>query len=210
MKSLILDDIYNIVHNVKQMILLLAFWCVCFFSSIESGGYIVLCAILTATMTVTTFTFDEKCNWAKYAMIMPVTRKDYIVGKYLVTFIFSVIGVIWGGVITFLVCQWKGSFQIEAFLLYMYAGLGIAMFFGSIWIPLLVKYGAEKTRMIMIAAIVLPSLLVIWIWKTLKEHGVVFSPKFITGLAYSSSILVFLWVIFTMLIAIHIFKKKEF
>lgn len=210
MKSLILNDVYNIGHNTKQMILLLLFWCVCFFSSIEDGGYIVLCAILTATMTITTFSFDEKCNWTKYAIIMPVTRENYVVGKYLVAFIFSVIGVAWGSIITFLVCQWRGSFQLEMFLLNIYAGLIVAMFFCSIWIPLLVKYGAEKTRMIMIFAIAIPIIIVVWIWKTLKEQGVVFSEKLIRGLAYASPILILLWIAITMLITIRIFRKKEF
>ena len=65
MKSLLLKDIYNIKHNMKQMILILLFISICMFFNASVCGVVVFCSVLCTMMTVTTFAMDERCSFAK-------------------------------------------------------------------------------------------------------------------------------------------------
>ena len=40
-------------------------------------------AVLAAMMPVTAFSFDEKAKWDKYALSMPVSRRDLVLSKYI-------------------------------------------------------------------------------------------------------------------------------
>ena len=77
MKSLVLKDLLNIGHNAKSMLFILLVFAIALipFSGVE--GYIFVCAILCSMMIVTTFSFDDNSKWTRYAMIMPVSRKNW-------------------------------------------------------------------------------------------------------------------------------------
>ena len=78
MKSLVLKDLFNIGHNAKSMLFILVAFAAAFipFSGVE--GYIFECAILCSMMIVTTFSFDDNSKWTRYAMIMPVSKKELV------------------------------------------------------------------------------------------------------------------------------------
>ena len=89
MKSLVLKDLFNIGHNAKSMLFILVVFAVALipFSGVE--GYIFVCAILCSMMIVTTFSFDDSSKWTRYAMIMPVSKKELdCPGKFMVLAIF--------------------------------------------------------------------------------------------------------------------------
>lgn len=77
MKSLILKDLYNIGHNEKSMLFILAVFAIALIPTSGVAGYIFACAILCSMMIVTTFSFDDNSKWARYAMIMPVSKKRF-------------------------------------------------------------------------------------------------------------------------------------
>ena len=82
MKSLVLKDLFNIGHNAKSMLFILVVFAVALipFSGVES--YIFVCAILCSMMIVTTFSFDDNSKWTRYAMIMPISKKELVIGKF--------------------------------------------------------------------------------------------------------------------------------
>ena len=43
-------------------------------------------------MIVTTFSFDDNSKWTRYAMIMPVSKKELVGGKFIVLAIFCAVG----------------------------------------------------------------------------------------------------------------------
>ena len=88
MKSLILKDLYNIGHNMKSMLLVLVVLAVGLISSAGTESYVVASGIICGTMVITTFSFDNMSKWSRYAMIMPVSRKDLVASKFIVLLIF--------------------------------------------------------------------------------------------------------------------------
>lgn len=96
MKSLILKDLYNIGHNTKSMLFIMVVFAAVFIPSSGVEGYVCVCAILCSMMIVTTFSFDDASKWNQYAMIMPVSRKELVAGKFIVLAIFCAVGSLFG------------------------------------------------------------------------------------------------------------------
>ena len=145
MKSLILKDLYNIGHNLKSMlfILIVFAFAVIPFSGISS--YIFICAILCSMMIVTTFTFDDSSHWLRYALILPITKKDIVLAKFVTLFIFSSLGSLFGlilGLVGGIIINDVGfnSYDILELLFIALVALVIAMIFGGMSIPLVLKF----------------------------------------------------------------------
>lgn len=213
MKSLILKDLLNIGHNAKSMFfMLLVFACI----TIPQGGAetcIVASGILCSMMVITTFSFDEQSKWTKYAMIMPVSKKDYVISKFIVLAIFSLVGVLVGtvlGTIGGLLLHKINS--VTSFLMSLGAtaiGFIIADIFGSVSIPLLFKFGAEKARMMTLIAFVVPVIVCYGAYQLLIALGVSFTTKLIVILLCASPVITAVWNYVMYKISYWIFDNKE-
>ena len=215
MKSLILKDIYNILHNMRSMAVLLLFLIIFMIPQGGTAAYQVTCCLLCSMMIMTTFSFDNISKWEKYALVMPITKKDLVTAKFLTLIIFSVFGAVTGFVLGIAGGVVFKSFHInspeEWITLLAVAGIGmvIGIFFGSLVIPLLFKFGAEKARMLSIAAFAAPAAIGMALYKLLDMFGIPLSEKFITNLLYLSPLLVIVWVYVMYLISCHIFQKQD-
>lgn len=213
MKSLILKDLLNIGHNAKSMFfMLLVFSCI----TIPQGGVekcIVASGILCSMMVITTFSFDDQSKWTKYAMIMPVSKRDYVISKFIVLAIFSLIGVFAGavmGTIGGLLLHKISSFS--SFLMSLGAlaiGFTIADIFGSVSIPLLFKFGAEKARMMTLIAFVVPVIICYGAYQLLIVLGIPFTTKLSIILLLASPAITVIWNYIMYKISYWIFDNKE-
>jgi ABC-2 type transport system permease protein len=213
MKSLILNDLYNIGHNAKSMLFILVIFA-CFIFSFDVSGYIFICAIICSAMIITTFSFDENAKWTRYAMIMPVSKKDIVVAKFIVLVIFCAAGSLFGLVVGS-ICGIAASkitldlAGIGELLSLTLAALMISIVFGSIAIPLLFQFGAEKGRLLMLVSYFVPALIVAGIYKLLLFLGVQFTDQLIYTLLYCSPIIAFVWCYAMFQISYRIFLKKD-
>ncbi len=217
MKSLVLKDLYNIIHNSRSMLFILLFFAVVFLPSSGIQGYIYTCAILCSMMIVTTFSFDERSNWSPYALSMPVSRNDLVAGKYIVLFLFSAAGVLSG-----LIFGTVGSFihksagvvpeTLSEMPLSMAAltALAFSTVFGSISIPLTLKFGAEKGRILIFASFFIPVAVCYIAYRLLSALGIAITEPFLAVLLYGSPAIAFIWNYFMFKISCSIFSKKEF
>lgn len=209
MKGLILNDLYNIGHNAKQMLLIVGIWAVCFYQGAANGAYIPMYSVLFCMMTATTFSFDERCEWAKYAMVLPVKRQDYVFAKYIVNFIFSIIGCFVGILTTAAAVIIQGKTFEKVILESTAAGFCIAIFFGSLFIPFLIKYGAEKARIIMLGTVGIPILLAFLVKYLIEKRGIIITEDFIEKAICVLPVFVIVFVVITMVLSLRIFEKKE-
>lgn len=215
MKSLIIKDLYNIGHNVKSMILIVLFFAVMFIPSSQVGSYIAICCVLCTTMVITTFSFDDFSGWDRYAMIMPVTKKELVAGKFVVLLIFSGIGCL-----SSLVLGTVGSLifhkigfdweSISGILVMALGSFAIAVVLGSISLPLVFKFGAEKARMLLMVSFVIPFLIFFGIYKFLQLLGVTVTESTVQFLLYLSPVIALVWTYVMYKISYRIFAQKEF
>ena len=84
MKSLVLKDLYNIKCNAKSVL-------VSFLMGVLYAG-----AVLCSSLIISTFAYDDRCDWTKYAMVMPVSRKELVAGKYVMLILLVVGGIVLG------------------------------------------------------------------------------------------------------------------
>lgn len=214
MKSLILKDLYIIGHNAKSLLFMLAVFAAAFIPTSGVDGFIFACAILCSMMIITTFSVDDNSKWTRYAMIMPVSRKDVVVGKFIILAIFCVIGSLLGlviGLIGGFVVK-KASFDLEVIgkLLFLsLAACSTALILGSISIPLIFKFGAEKGRILLLVSFLFPSAVCIGIYKLLVFIGVEFTDKLVFTILCCIPIIAFIWCYVMYLISYKFFEHQE-
>ena len=214
MKSLILKDLFNIGHNAKSMLFILVVFAVALipFSGVE--GYIFVCAILCSMMIVTTFSFDDNSKWTRYAMIMPVSKKELVVGKFVVLAIFCAVGSLFGLVIGSI-----GGFAMRK-ITFDFAGIGellflalaawvISLIFGSMSIPLVFKFGAEKGRVLLLVSFLILAGICFGIYQLLAMLGVELTDKLVFILLCCSPILALAWCYVMYQISYRIFSRQE-
>lgn len=215
MKSLILKDLYNIGHNARAMLFMLIIFAAFFVPTSGIETYIITSAILCSMMIITTFSFDENSHWIKYAMVTPVTRRDVVAGKFAVLIIFSAIGA-FGGIIIGLIAKIitdifapKEAVNIGVLALVAVVALLIAAIFGSISIPLLFRYGAEKARTLSIISFLLPVAVFYFAYRILAAMGMSITDKTILILLCCSPVIAIVWCLAMYKISCRIFSAKE-
>lgn len=214
MKSLVLKDLFNIGHNAKSMLFILVVFAAALipFSGVES--YIFVCAILCSMMIVTTFSFDDNSKWTRYAVIMPISKKELVAGKFIVLAIFCAIGSLFGLIVGFI-----GGLITNKIVLDL-AGIGkllflalvawvISLIFGSMSIPLVFKFGAEKGRVLLLVSFLIPSGIGFGIYQLLAALGIVLTDQIIFVLLCCSPLLALAWCSVMYQISYRIFKKQE-
>ena len=202
MKSLVLKDLFNIGHNAKSMLFILVVFAVALipFSGVE--GYIFVCAILCSMMIVTTFSFDDSSKWTRYA------------GKFMVLAIFCAIGSLFGLIIGFIggLITHKIVLDIvgigELLFLTLVAWV-ISLIFGSMSIPLVFKFGAEKGRVLLLVSFLIPAGICFGIYQLLTMLGVALTDQIVFILLCCSPLLALAWCYVMYQISYRIFVKQE-
>ena len=214
MKSLILKDLYNIGHNAKSMLLILLVFAVGLIMSSGVESYIISAGVLCSMMIVTTFTFDDNCKWSKYALIMTVCKKDIVKAKFIVLVIFCTVGVCVGtifGVSGGLVMR-KLVMSMESIvtMLFMaFVGLIVSVIFGSMSIPLVYKFGAEKGRMLLLVSFAVPLAICFIVYEILMLFGVEITDQLVFAILCVSPLIALIWVYIMYRISCSIFSKQE-
>lgn len=214
MKSLILKDLYNIGHNTKSMLFILIIFAVAIIPFSGVSSYIFICSILCSMMIVTTFSFDDNSNWIRYALILPISKKNIVLAKFVTLFIFSACGALTGLVIGTVggritkIIDFSLSTLCELLFLTL-AALVIAMIFGGISIPLVYKFGAEKGRMLLLVSFLLPIGLCWVIYQLSGALGIELTEKSIFVLLCCFPIIALLWDYVMYRISYKIFYNKD-
>ena len=214
MKSLILKDLYNIGHNVKSMLFILVVFAVALIPTSGVAGYIFVCAILCSMMIVTTFSFDDNSKWARYAMIMPVSKKDLVGGKFIVLAIFCLVGSLFGLVVGSIAGLTIKSISFDL------AGIGellflaltawvVSIIYGSMSIPLVFKFGAEKGRVLLLISFLFPAALCFGIYQLFVILDIELTEHFMFALLCCSPIIALIWCYVMYQISYRIFTKQE-
>ncbi|MEL7656992.1 MAG: ABC-2 transporter permease, partial [Bacillota bacterium] len=95
MIGLILKDFYTIRQYSKTMLFMLVF-----FALISAGldnpaaffeGFII---IMSTMMSIYSFSYDNLAKWDRYGLSLPVTRKEVVASKYILSLLLCLIGAV--------------------------------------------------------------------------------------------------------------------
>lgn len=107
-----------------------------------------ICILMPLILMIAIFDYDSKSKFCQFVFSTPVKRRDYIIGKLFFSFIFSILGAV-----TTFIFLLSSNNPIENTVIFSILSMLGTFVFPYILIPLIIKLGIEKARMIMIVFI---------------------------------------------------------
>lgn len=146
MKGLLLKDYYVLT---KQLTIILLVIPVMAFAG--GGSLFMLTILIGASLPMTALAYDEMSKWNGLAVMMPYSRRDLIVSKYMIGYfcvlITSVLAVL--GQFVFSILTSAPKMNANSMLFY----ISIVLIFIAMNMPIIFKFGTEKGRFFYIVAI---------------------------------------------------------
>ena len=202
MKGLLFKDLYTIKMQSTFLLLIVFLGAFLTYSNGNAGFLIV---ILGITIPVNAIAFDERANWDKYALTMPISRKDLTISKYVLALVVLVLGTLLSSGFMFFIHKGDPAANL--------AMIGGSFLFGmlliSLLLPLCFKLGTEKARLFLI--IIVFGVVGIGTFILSNDRLASFSPaeaslSTVVGVIAAAIILIF---IASMLLSLRIMEKKE-
>lgn len=210
MYGLLLKDIYNLRRYVKQISISIVVFGL-FAINLKNPAYLIgMITMMTSMMVITSMSYDEYAKWDKYALTMPILKKDIVLSKYLLLILSTVAGAALSTILALIMSAVMKLLSLKEILLASGAVSLVMLFLFGILIPVLYKYGIEKARMLMFAVFGVPILLVtLFVKLMLKLNVPKPSQEQIEMLCYAFPVIVLIVLFLSYNISIKIFNKKE-
>lgn len=147
MKGLLIKDLKMILKNKIMLVCVIGVVLILLLMTDNVSysfmiGYVVM---LCTMFVISTISQDDYNNTISYLMTLPVTRKTYVAEKYLLMILSALTGLILGGAGCAL---WSHRLD-EQFLEEAAAVFVVLVIFQLIMLPLQLKFGGEKSRIIL-------------------------------------------------------------
>ena len=176
MKGLILKDLLNLRKNLKTIISMCLFYTL-LFSTLNPTFLSGMITILFAMQILTTFSYDDYSKWNMYALSLPITKKQLVLSKYILGISFIIFGGVFSFILTSLLSLFKGSFILGDLVASIIGSTGIMILMILILLPLIFKYGVERSRIMLLAIFAIPTVLILIISKVLALTGIPFPSE---------------------------------
>ena len=154
MMSLVYKDFMNLKVQAKLYLLIIAVWTVV--AGIERnssflGGVLSIFSILIA---ITSCAYDERAGWDKYALTMPIGKRELVLSKYVVSFL-----ILGAGMLVFIGLNVYLQTEPMEFLgqIGIFVSLGILV--ADIVLPIIFRFGTEKGRTFLMLIFLVPAVL---------------------------------------------------
>lgn len=162
MIGLIKKDFISLTKKIKLVNrLIITFVIIALLISLKSAGVIAICIFLPLLMVsfpTTLINEDDKFKWDRYALALPVSKKEIVAGRYLFCilllsgcFIFNIIT----GTVVFFILH---EYSISQLFLIAYIGIWIALMYILLILPSLYKFGINGGQIIMVVLFVISSI----------------------------------------------------
>lgn len=154
MKGLLIKDL-KLMKNQKMFMFLVAGICIAFIASGKEIGYVLSYASAMFSMAaLSTITYDEQDNGLNFLFALPVSREKYVLEKYVFGMLMMA-AIIIAGSITAVISAAAGSVSCtpQDYFIIVFGTVLASASLLSVTIPLQLKFGAEKSRIAILAAL---------------------------------------------------------
>lgn len=147
MKGLLLKEWFVIWKQGKFMILLALIYGV---MAVMGSGYFFagFSVVFLSMLPITVMGLDERSKWDYYAITMPYSRKDIVLSKYIFSIICSFTAMIIYIIAT--IIKWiigKEPADFGSLITQTISMLSLGLFFSTVNLPIIFKFGVDKGRM---------------------------------------------------------------
>lgn len=153
-KGLIIKDFQLMKSQMKFFFFLMIAYGIFMASSLNMVSFVGYIAILCAYLVVGTFSYDAFENGYAYLFTLPISRKDYVVEKFVFGVLLTMIPFLVVSVISWVALVVRGSdMRFGEYCLSVAISLPLAFLMLALEIPLQIKFGQEKSRIVSILLI---------------------------------------------------------
>ncbi|MBE6895228.1 MAG: ABC-2 transporter permease [Ruminococcaceae bacterium] len=147
MKGLIIKDLIALKSILKTIIIVVVLFT---FIGITSGNtfLVTYAAVYAAIMPLNLMAYDESCRFNRFAQILPVTNTQLVLARYAAGFVICLSAAL-VSVAGMLISDMGG---MEGAL----TSLVVPLLYQTFTIPVMYKWGVEKSRYITMAAFLIP------------------------------------------------------
>ena len=200
-KALLYKD-FNALKRYARIMLVVAV--VCSFIFKEQGSSLIV-MIYSASLLLTTMAIDEREHFLRRAISDSGRNKAIVGEKYILLFILVMAAVVISFILEMVMAViYKRSIEWGSMIIIMLSGFALTSFSGGTTIPLTLKYGAEKARIILLLCYMVPAILMMWL---LPSVNITLSTFTLSIVIIIFSLLLYL---FSFFVSVKIFEKKDF
>lgn len=148
-KGLMIKDLRLIFSQMKLFLIIIVVWAIFMTISLEGEFSVGYVALMFSFVTLGTFSYDEAEKGMSYLFTLPIARKDYIKAKYLLGMMITIVPaliVMLFSCILYIMTDAEGEFL--NYLFFSIITIPAAIFLLVLEIPLYIKFGQEKRRLV--------------------------------------------------------------
>lgn len=169
--GLLKKDIYNLSSYKTSLIIILVLVPIFCISISDIQFIIPALTMMLGMIAISTFSYDDMSKANKYINAMPSTKKDVVREKYILAIMGIFLGGIAGTIVTIIVGKIINIVNPSSNVVLNYQEIitnAITWMIGlyivqSIQIPLIYKYGSEKSRIVMIMLMILAGGVIVFV-----------------------------------------------
>ena len=106
----------------------------------------LICVMIPLILTAIAFGYDTKSNFEQFAFSMPIKKSSYVLSKLFFAFTFGLVG----SICIFVLLMTKNQMSLDNIVFIALITLAASILMSAIQLPFILKYGAEKGRLIMV------------------------------------------------------------
>ena len=145
MRGLLIKDLMILSQQKRTWLLMLLISVIMLFTTSDFSFIIGYVTILASIVALSTISYDEMDNGYTFLFTLPIDIRGYVLTKYILSI--SISTIVWGVTNFLFFVAGEGIYGIEDFCGAILL-LVIAMTMQFVMIPLQLKFGAEKSRMV--------------------------------------------------------------
>lgn len=150
MKGLLIKDI-KLMKNMRNSMAMILVIAVGMGAYIKDTSFIITyLSIIGATFTSSTLSYDEFDNGYTFLFSLPVSRKGYVMEKYLLGMLLSGGGWLIGSVITVIAGAARNTMPLPEIFTMSAVLVFVPVILLSVLLPFHFKFGGEKGRIVMV------------------------------------------------------------
>ena len=153
MKGLLIKDSLVITKHLKMLLLVIPF-----ITIVGGVAMAPLAVLMGAVMPMTAMSYDEQSHWNTLAMMMPYSRKDIVLSKFILGYAFMAVSGLFFLLIHLAITLFMGG-SIQTVFLSLFSAILSGLFFIALSTPILFKFGTQKGRFVFIVFVAIASAL---------------------------------------------------
>lgn len=209
MKALLIKDLYMLQKQLKSVVILALFFIFLSFL-FNQGLFLISMALVMGTLQVTTaFTFEEMCHWNRFARSLPIKKQTVIASKYVLSLALTIGMIVLFSPILFLVNYGDAIIPTSELFAIIAVSLTLGLTITAFIIPIYIQFGATKGRVILFAVIFLPIFGLGIITENVQLPSIETLNKLISA-SYYAPLFSLILVLFSYMISIKLYSKKQF